>query len=339
VSDELEKFEIHKQVVSKGSFKNERASILFIKHSLYSSSYSSFEDFCQYERDVILDEGAKKREKARLAGEKKEKQKELENGNIFHSQMDNKAGKVISIKQLKEIYLIYKLFMNKTDVFMMRESQIINHRIPSKGGRILVFNIDLSNLITDKDGNPISLYLNHCRDDMKHLNLFHDYALISEGENGYCLESTAMEFQIDKLNEDEQDNHSYELELFDESYIDCEIYNLRSVFNTANPIDILIAKNKFIATQQGAIFCSNDKGIMNSNNTPADIILRSYNHHFIQHKNSPYAHSNHSIIKNGDGEFWLLSQGEYALEKQRKSGKPTSYPFKIYEHLEVLRNF
>jgi hypothetical protein len=338
VSDKLEQFEIHKQVSKNkggGAFSKERASILFIKHSpFHALSYIFLDEIsfeCEYERDMSFDEGAKKREKAKFAAEKKEKQKELENGNIFHSQMDNKAGIIVSMKRLKEIYSIYKLFMNNADVFMMRESQIINHRIPSKGGRILVLNMDLSNLITDKDGNPISLHLNHCRDDMKHFNLFHDYALISEGGNGYCFESTAMEFQIDKLNEDEQANQSYELELFDESYIDCEIDNLRKVFNPANPIDILIAKNKFIATQQGAIFC-NDNGIMKSNNTPVDIILRSYNHYFIKHKNSPYAHSNHSIIRNGDGEFWLLTQGEYSLQKY-------TVPFKIYEHLEVLRHW
>jgi hypothetical protein len=252
--------------------------------------------------------------------------------------MHNKAGTVISSKTLKVLYSIYNLFMNKSDVFMIRNSQFIHHRLSSKGGNLLVFHMDLSNLITDKDGNTVSLYLNHCRDEMKHFNLFEDFALISEDKNKYYFEDAAMVFQVDKLNEDERDDHSFEVELFDESYIDCDTDFIKILkLNSSESVDLIIINNKLVSAQQGAVIQDlNESGNLNSKN--ADIILRCHNFYFFT-KKFFYPIKEHFIIKNGDGEFWLLSQGEYALEKQRKHGKPTSYPFKIYEHLEVLRNF
>jgi stress response protein SCP2 len=348
-------FQIYKRVVTKKNRKlgiylpnkNKVVSILLVKHSPYSSSPSFLfpEHFCQYEYDMEKAEKAKKeaqKEVRRLKLEQEEKHKELESANAFHEKMHYKDGIVISIKNLKVLYSIYNKFMNKSDVFMLHKSQFIHHRLPSKGGNLLVFNMDLSSLITDKDGNAISLYFNHCRDEMKHLNLFDDFALISEGKNKYYVEDNAMVFQVDKLSEDEQEDHSFEIELFDESYIYCDkgrdlFFNSIYGFNIANPVDILINNNKIVALQQESML-HNASQSEHFNNLNASVVLRSHNLYFFTNKFF-YPVKEHLIIKNGDGEFWLLTQGEYALEKQRKSGKPTSYPFKIYEHLEVLRHF
>lgn len=348
-------FEIHCPVAKKKekklstflSHNKKRVSILFNQSFLFKDNYLDnllvSGSSCRVAKDIAAAKRAAKKEQTR-------QEKKIEDANLFHQQMNNQAGIIISATTLKKIVQVYSRFMNKSNGFIINESKIINHRIPSKGKRLVVLNIDLVNLIKDEYEQPITLKLNDCT-KIKSLNIFHKYIHIGDDNNTYCFSDVAMGNKgicMTKLDESEQDSYTYELDLFNEIYIGYEDIGvekhakwmdtqavIRHLFtNKAIPIDILIAKNKIIGFQQ-------DEYIINSiyslnagddvTRADADTILRSHNLYYFDKSKFHYGFLR--VIKNGDGEFWLLTEGQCKLDGKYSPDTP----IKIYEHLEVLR--
>lgn len=166
----------------------------------------------------------------------------------------------------------YDIFMNKSDVFILEESRINNQRIPSRGDRILVFDLDLSNSIEDKENNDrkikkrVSFALYDCKKRMKHLSKLYNDIFIGEDSNKgvYLFSNGVMNIDIPLLDPREIDEYRFDFdfcksEIKDIFYLGVVdgseteedilaiqkdsneiIENVLRLFDNTKPIDILI---------------------------------------------------------------------------------------------------
>lgn len=256
---------------------------------------------------------------------------------------------------LDHLVKAYAFFMNKSDVFILTDSKIINHRIPSKGDRLLLINLDLSNYIKDKKNKALlSLQLVGCKERVKYLKKLHSEIAISLDVNQgiYCFSNDFMDISVPQLNQNEIDNYSYDIDIHDEKHIymfdmaDDYIAEVIAIlhkeaqtqimepgvlrlFDKTAPVDILISNNCIIGFQQHANIISTDMG-RRALRTEAEIILRSYNFYHFDPKNL-LGTGITQVIRNYDNEFWLLIEGNFC-------GKKDDTNLRVYENLEWLRS-
>lgn len=255
------------------------------------------------------------------------------------------SGCVVSIGLLDALYKIYAFFMNKSDVFIMYESTLLQ-RIPSKRNRLLILKMDVSKHIVDKRGNPITLEMKNCVKKMNALSKFFNDTAISYDDktNTYQFSNLQFTVSVPKLSDAEKEAETFDLDFYQETIMDYgfDEMNLRQIatyrtlklLDRQKPIDILIKKNKIIAFQQG-------EQIAPTSHSPdtfdVDIVLRSYNFCYFDRKVWGITKDTHNdfvsvveyvdirVIRNYDDMFWLHSSVEWLNSH-----------IDIYEHLEVI---
>lgn len=248
----------------------------------------------------------------------------------------------------------YRHFMNKANVLIMEgKSGIRNHKIPAKGNRLLVVDIDLFTVI--KPQSLITLWMSGCQSGMKSLAKIKTAASIGldEKSNVYCFSNETVAIDIPKLSQTEISSYIYEFDFFNEKRIylfpvdtdndsaadvigrqrklqtslieDCVLV----LFDKTKPIDLLIRKGYLYGFQQGGNLISTDKG-QPALRADADFILRSHNFY---HFNPKYLNEGKSlleVIQNYDNEFWLTITGSFGDDRYGN--------LKTYEHLELLQS-
>lgn len=282
-------------------------------------------------------------EKKRLNSEKrkakslKKKMKEIE---LFREEIGEDSGSILSCATIDLIPKIHKYFTNKSDVLILRDSKLINHVIPSKNNRLVVVNVDYNFLKDEQNSSLINIQIMCCNKHLRYCNVFcNDYTNISydSQRKSYKFKDLYNEIYIPALDNRDVDKYIHEIDFFNEIRMDIgDLYGDHTVaiilrfIDKKLPFDILIRKNEIIGFYQNEQMLKTS--YVEKNKTvscnDADLILRVYNFMTFNQKQG-YGY-NFSVIKNGDGQYWFLTQGNPDM----KTGE---YSINIYENIELIR--